>query len=223
MYRLIYRYQNYRYTGITLSSAYTPLKSHFSGINIWCILSFAKNCTRENKDTTFDNEIAKFDARENFRLYGIYVAGWSSGYTLAYHTSDRFRFPAGSVRRKSVRVSEVILCRIRGYTKGTGGDRQIICVCMFPVTRHNKELVEAQPWTSRPITHPPAFTAHMHTQVKGGHIVFQLENEKGRAQGRALCAQWTKEGTFYRKQALKLVKNAQFCCHGTYKGSLLMH
>ena len=41
----------------------------------------------------------------------------------------------------------------------------------FPVTRHNKdlELVEAQPWTSRSITHPPAFTAHMHTQVEGGH------------------------------------------------------
>ena len=37
------------------------------------------------------------------------------------------------------------------------------------MTRHNKELVEAQPWTSRSITHPPAFTAHMHTQVEGGH------------------------------------------------------
>ena len=40
---------------------------------------------------------------------------------------------------------------------------------LFPVTRHNKELVEAQPWTSRSITHPPSFTAHMHTQVEGGH------------------------------------------------------
>ena len=40
---------------------------------------------------------------------------------------------------------------------------------LFPVTRHNKELLEAQPWTSRSIIHPPAFSAHMHTQVKGGH------------------------------------------------------
>ena len=53
--------------------------------------------------------------------------------------------------------------------------------------------------------------------------VFQLENENGRTQGRALCAVGAKEGTFYRKQALKLVKNAQLCCHGTYKDSLLMH
>ena len=39
---------------------------------------------------------------------------------------------------------------------------------LFPVTRHNKELVEAQPWTSRSIAHPQTFTAHMHTQVEGG-------------------------------------------------------
>ena len=59
---------------------------------------------------------------------------------------------------------------IRGYTKGTGGDERIICVrkLLFPVTKHNKELVEAQPWTNRSITHPPSFTAHMHTQVEGG-------------------------------------------------------
>ena len=36
-----------------------------------CILRFVKNCTRENKDTTFDHKIAKFDTREKFRLYGI--------------------------------------------------------------------------------------------------------------------------------------------------------
>ena len=55
----------------TLSSVYTPLKSRISGINILCILRFAKNCTRENKDTTFDHKIAKFDTREKFNLYGI--------------------------------------------------------------------------------------------------------------------------------------------------------
>ena len=70
-YRYIDRYRNNRYTGITLSSVYTPLKSRISGINILCILRFGKNCTRENKDTTFDHKIAKFDTRENFRLYGI--------------------------------------------------------------------------------------------------------------------------------------------------------
>ena len=57
-----------------LSSAYTPLKSHISGFNILCILRFAKNCTRENKDSTFDHKIAKFDTRENFRLYGTYYS-----------------------------------------------------------------------------------------------------------------------------------------------------
>ena len=34
--------------------------------------------------------------------------------------------------------------------------------------------------------------------------VFQLENEKGRAPGWALCAKWAREGTFLRKQTLKL-------------------
>ena len=28
------------------------------------------------------------------------------------------------------------------------------------------------------------------------NAVFQLENEKGRAPGRALCAKWAREGTF---------------------------
>ena len=70
MYRKIHRYWNYRYTIITLSSAYTSLKSQISCINILFILKFVKICTRENKDTTFDHKIAKFDTRENFRLYG---------------------------------------------------------------------------------------------------------------------------------------------------------
>ena len=53
-------------------------------MNIWCILRFAKNCTRENKDTTFDHKIAKFDTRENFRLYGklftqYYWSWWQIG------------------------------------------------------------------------------------------------------------------------------------------------
>ena len=62
-----------QYFCFALSSAYTPLKSHISGFNILCILRSAKNCTRENIDPTFDHKIAKFDTRENFRLYGITV------------------------------------------------------------------------------------------------------------------------------------------------------
>ena len=70
-------YRNY------LSSAYTPLKSHISGINILCFLRFAKNCTRKNKDTTFDHKIAKFDTRKNFCLYGIKENGESTnGYSI---------------------------------------------------------------------------------------------------------------------------------------------
>ena len=72
MYRYIDWYRNYRKTGITLSTAYTPLKSHISGINILCSLRFAKICTRENKDPSFDHKIAKFDTRKNVRLYGMF-------------------------------------------------------------------------------------------------------------------------------------------------------
>ena len=45
---------------------------YISGINILCIfiLRFGKNCTRENKDTTFDHKIEKFDTRENYAVYG---------------------------------------------------------------------------------------------------------------------------------------------------------
>ena len=39
---------------------------------------------------------------------------------------------------------------------------QLSVFALFPVTRHNKELAEAKPWTSRSITHPSAFTTHMH-------------------------------------------------------------
>ena len=55
---------------MTMSSIYTSLKIHISGINILCILRIAINCIPENKETTLDHKIAKFDTREHFRLYG---------------------------------------------------------------------------------------------------------------------------------------------------------
>ena len=55
---------------ITLSSTYPSLKNYITGINILCILRFAKNCTRKNKDANFDHKIEKFDTRGNVRLYG---------------------------------------------------------------------------------------------------------------------------------------------------------
>ena len=54
------------------------------------------------------------------------------------------------------------------YQKGLVETCELSLFALFSVTRHNKELAEAQSWTSRSITHPPAFTAHMHTQVGGG-------------------------------------------------------
>ena len=66
----VYTAKSIGYTVITLSFVCTSLNSNTSGINILCIFRFAKNCTRENKDTTFDNKIAKFNTHENFRLYG---------------------------------------------------------------------------------------------------------------------------------------------------------
>ena len=74
------------------------------GINISCILRFAKNCIRENKDTTFDHKIAQFDTREKFRLYGtsyietyffdlnIKVIG-NNIHTGVYDKRDYFGFP----------------------------------------------------------------------------------------------------------------------------------
>ena len=63
---------------------------------------------------------------------------------------------------------------------GTG---ELSVFALFPVTRHNKELVEAQPWTNGSITDPPAFTAHMHTQVEGGQnreiCTPSLKNSRG--------------------------------------------
>ena len=55
------------------------------------------------------------------------------------------------------------------YRKGLVETCELYVFALFPVTRHNTELVEAQLWTSRSITHHPAFTAHMHTKWEGGH------------------------------------------------------
>ena len=57
-------------TSVLLGFCLHTLEKSNLWFNIWCILRFAKNCNRENKDTTFDHKIAKFDTRENFRLYG---------------------------------------------------------------------------------------------------------------------------------------------------------
>ena len=97
--------------------------------------------------------------------------------TLAYHTGDPGSIPGRGCSSENVRVSEVIShlppatlqAWYGGIQKGLVGTGELSVFALFPVTRHNKELVEAQPWTNRSITHPPAFTAHMHTQVEGGH------------------------------------------------------
>ena len=86
------------------------------------------------------------------------------------------RLPVWADRRTSVRVFEVNcylpspILHARGYTNGTDGEERInVFSFFFHVVRHNKELLEVQSWTSRSITHPPAFTAHMHTQMEGEH------------------------------------------------------
>ena len=61
------------------------LKSYISGINILCILRFAKNCTRKNKD----DKIAKFDTHKKFRLYGrIFVQHFSQFLTRCLRNTD---------------------------------------------------------------------------------------------------------------------------------------
>ena len=107
------------------------------------------------------------------------LASWRGGLLVTLWPitlAIRVRFPVGAVRRKSVRVLRWFFIsrlpspsQIRGEPKGLVETGELSVFALFPVTRHNKELVEAQPWTSRSITHPPAFTAHMHTQVEGGH------------------------------------------------------
>ena len=42
------------------------------------------------------------------------------------------------------------------------------------------------------MTHPRVIPVNKQVKL----TVIQLENEKGRAPGRALCAKWAKEGTF---------------------------
>ena len=106
-------------------------------------------------------------------IYILYIypaAGWSSGNTLAHHTGHPGSIPG---RGGSSGKCESIwgdfsspTCNTPSLIRGTG---ELSVFALFPLTRHNRELVEAQPWTNRSITHPPAFTAHMHTQVEGGH------------------------------------------------------
>ena len=85
-----------------LSSAHTPLKSHISGINILCILRFAKNCTRENKGTTFDHKIAKFDTRENFHLYG-------SQYVSLSFSGEVCKFAKDKYDKRDMNISPLLL------------------------------------------------------------------------------------------------------------------
>ena len=126
------------------------------------------------------------------RRGGLVVTLWPI--TLA----TRVRFPVGAVRWKSVRVSEVIFhlppatlqAWYGGIQKGLVETGDLSVFALFPVTRHNKELVEAQPWTNRSITHPPAFTAHMHTQVEGG-------------QNREMCTPPLKNSRGYEAFSLK--------------------
>ena len=53
--------------------------------------------------------------------------------------------------------------------------------------------------------------------------MFQLENEKGRAPGRAFSAKMGKRGHILAKTKFEIVKKSQLCCHGIYKGCLLKH
>ena len=47
-------------------------------MNILCILRFVKNCTRENKDTTFDHKIAKFSAYTVAQTGKMFHPQWST-------------------------------------------------------------------------------------------------------------------------------------------------
>ena len=90
------------------------------------------------------------------------------------------RIPVRAVHRKRVRVSEVnyyllppIPMPNTGVYKRDWRRRANYLFALFPVTRHNKELVEAQPWTNRSITHPPAFTTHMYSDAENSRSACQ--------------------------------------------------
>ena len=108
-----------RYFYFALSSAYTPLKSHISGMNMLFILRFAKNYTRVNKDITFDHKIAKFDTRENFRLYGIaresYGLNIWCGSFVSYGTHFFSRFLLYFT------TQTVLKFFLKDFVSGTGG------------------------------------------------------------------------------------------------------
>ena len=92
----------------------------------------------------------------------------SSDNTMAYHTCDPGSIPDRGGSSKNMRVSEVNLNRPLPssmpdtgiYQEGLVETCEISVCTLFPVISDNKELVEVKTWTSRTITHPPAFTTH---------------------------------------------------------------
>ena len=99
---------------------------------------------------------------------GLLVTLWPI--TLA----TRVRFPVGSVRRKSVRVSEVIFhlspatpSQIRGYTKGTGGDGRIICVCIVSCDQA-QQRADGSPALDKQINYTSSSIHSTHAYTSGG-------------------------------------------------------
>ena len=99
-------------TGIQESHCLLPLHPwkviSIYGIKILWILRFAKNCTRENKDTTFDHKIAKFDTRENFHLYGTLFQVQTGN--MVWYTFLVFYFPEPEEKlyTNSIRITHFI-------------------------------------------------------------------------------------------------------------------
>ena len=174
-------------------SLYLLLADHIS-IYHMVIVTFKKGGVRAHKAPSWNPDILRPEEILNLELFTFIstktwaaktaedsMTGsfyWTAKLASSYGTTEnRARFPVGAVSRKSVRVSEVIFhlppatlqAWYGGIQKGLVWTGELSVFALSPVTRHNKELVEAQPWTNRSITHPPAFTAHMHTQVDGGH------------------------------------------------------
>ena len=95
---------------------------------------------------------------------------------FCYHTGDPGSIPRrGGSSEKCESISGEFLspachpnARYGGIQKGLVETSELSVYELFPMTRHNKELVEAQPCASKSIAHPPAFTAHMHVYTSGG-------------------------------------------------------
>ena len=121
------------------------------------------------------NRDKQTDGASNYKMSPMYLSGLGHKKVVVLpicitctYMHYKCSSQSGFIKSPKKYNVEYTICQIRGFCiqKGLVETSELSVFALFAVTRLNKEQVEAQPWTS---THPPSVTAHMHTQVEGGH------------------------------------------------------